>query len=75
VGGRQLSINPSQYGTVDAGNAILDSGTTFSILPNPFVPAILNLVRQVPLPSIPSSWSSLPGPLCSLPATWTPGNC
>lgn len=45
VGGRQLSINPSQYGKVEVGNAILDSGTTFSILPDPFVAAILNLVR------------------------------
>ena len=44
VGGREVAVNPAQYGNVTAGNAIFDSGTTFTILPGTFIPPILGLV-------------------------------
>ncbi|CAI5514657.1 unnamed protein product [Closterium sp. Naga37s-1] len=45
VGGIEVAVNPAQYGNLTHGNAIFDSGTTYSIMPPLFVPPLFHLIQ------------------------------
>ncbi|CAI5493968.1 unnamed protein product, partial [Closterium sp. Naga37s-1] len=56
VGGIEVAVNPAQYGNLTHGNAIFDSGTTYSIMPPLFVPPLFHLIQTaVGLPRYPFS--------------------
>ncbi|GJP61709.1 hypothetical protein CLOP_g18852 [Closterium sp. NIES-67] len=45
VGGVEVAVSPLQYGNVSHGNAIFDSGTTYTIMPPLFVPPLFHLIQ------------------------------
>ncbi|CAI5536731.1 unnamed protein product [Closterium sp. Naga37s-1] len=45
VGGIEVAVNPAQYVNLTHGNAIFDSGTTYSIMPPLFVPPLFHLIQ------------------------------